>query len=204
MNQIKKYFYKIHKIIWVVINLGFVRVTGRARRAFGRVKSRARLRTASAWLRRRTAAPVNSGDESATNDGVEQCTVELERWGAWVGRRGGRALLFPFIERGRGEGKGRPGRTSMERRLSSSSITGYVTRENIEGGSNGRVERMKSSFITRYSKRSCCVSVRLRFRVRAGWGRNGCRRVGVEVAWRGAWTARGAGARGSSRLGRAR
>jgi hypothetical protein len=46
MNRIKKYFYKIHKIIWVVINLGFVRVTV-DRRVFGRVKrSRARLRTA--------------------------------------------------------------------------------------------------------------------------------------------------------------
>jgi hypothetical protein len=29
MNRIKKYFYKIHKIIWVVINLGFARATGR-------------------------------------------------------------------------------------------------------------------------------------------------------------------------------
>jgi hypothetical protein len=32
MNQIKKYFYKIHKIIWFVFNLGFVRVTGMDRR----------------------------------------------------------------------------------------------------------------------------------------------------------------------------
>jgi hypothetical protein len=45
----------------------------------------------SGELRRRTT----------TNDGVELCTGELERWGAWVGRRGERALLFPFIERGR-------------------------------------------------------------------------------------------------------
>ena len=64
MNQIKKYFYKIHKIIWVVINLGFTRATGRVRRgSTGWRKAGARLRTASAWLRRRTAGSVNSGDE---------------------------------------------------------------------------------------------------------------------------------------------
>jgi hypothetical protein len=40
---------------------------------------------------------------TATNDGVEQCNGELERWGAWVGRREERALMSPFIERRRGE-----------------------------------------------------------------------------------------------------
>jgi hypothetical protein len=64
MNQINKYFYKIHKIIWVVINLGFARATGRVRRgSTGWRKARAQLQTASAWLRRRTTAPVNSSDE---------------------------------------------------------------------------------------------------------------------------------------------
>jgi hypothetical protein len=38
MNRIKKYFYKIHKIIWVVFNLRFMRATGRVRRGFGRVE----------------------------------------------------------------------------------------------------------------------------------------------------------------------
>jgi hypothetical protein len=64
MNRIKKYFYKIHKIIWVVFNLGFVRVTTMDRRVFGRVeKSRARLRTVDG------VAPTNStgsGDERQT------------------------------------------------------------------------------------------------------------------------------------------
>ena len=40
----QKVFYKIHKIIWVVFNHGFVRATRRTRRGFGRVKGRARLR----------------------------------------------------------------------------------------------------------------------------------------------------------------
>jgi hypothetical protein len=55
------------------------------------------------------------------------------------GREDGREALLPFIER-EGRRKRRPERTSMERRLSSSSITGYVARENIEGGSNGEEE----------------------------------------------------------------
>jgi hypothetical protein len=69
------------------------------------------------------------------------------------------------------------------------------------GRGNGGGKWMKSSSITRDSKRSCGVSLRLQFRVRAGWGRNGCRRVGVEVARRGAWTARGAGRRARWRRG---
>jgi hypothetical protein len=40
----QKVFYKIHKLIWVVFNLGFVRATRRTRRGFGRVKGTARLR----------------------------------------------------------------------------------------------------------------------------------------------------------------
>jgi hypothetical protein len=69
MNRIKKCFYKIHKILWVIINLRFVRVTAMDRRVFDRVeKSRARLWTADG------VAPANStgsGDERqtpATND----------------------------------------------------------------------------------------------------------------------------------------
>jgi hypothetical protein len=90
MNRIKKYFYKIHKIIWVVINLGFVHVTAMDRRVFGQVKrSKARLWTTDGEC---VAPATNCGlrelrglrRQTATNDGVEQCTSErgeLERWG---------------------------------------------------------------------------------------------------------------------------
>jgi hypothetical protein len=37
MNRIKSIL-KIHKLIWVVFNLGFVRAMGRTRRGFGRVE----------------------------------------------------------------------------------------------------------------------------------------------------------------------
>jgi hypothetical protein len=41
-------------------------------------------------LRRTPRAPATSSElrrRTATNDGVEQCTGELERWDAWVGGR---------------------------------------------------------------------------------------------------------------------
>jgi hypothetical protein len=79
----QKVFYKINKTICVVFNLGFVRAMGRTRRGFGRVKSRARLRTANDEC---VAPATNCGlrelrRRTATNDGVEKCTGELERWG---------------------------------------------------------------------------------------------------------------------------
>jgi hypothetical protein len=68
----QKVFYKIHKIIWVVINLRFARATGRVRRGLaGWRKAGARLRTANG------VAPATNGNSG----GVEQCTGDLERWG---------------------------------------------------------------------------------------------------------------------------
>jgi hypothetical protein len=86
MNRIKKYFYKIHKIIWVVIHLGFVRVTERVLRGSAGWRREGldhERRMAIAWLRRRTAG---SGElrRQTINSGDEQCTGErgeLERWG---------------------------------------------------------------------------------------------------------------------------
>jgi hypothetical protein len=61
----QKVFYKIYKIIWVVINLGFARATGRVRR--GSAGLRAGLdygrRMARVWSDDELRAPVNSGDE---------------------------------------------------------------------------------------------------------------------------------------------
>jgi hypothetical protein len=63
-------------------------------------------------LWRTPRAPATSGElrrRTATNDGVEQCTGELERWdelglGGWE-----RELCVQFIEKGE-EREGRPGR----------------------------------------------------------------------------------------------
>jgi hypothetical protein len=86
MNRINKYFYKIHKIIWVVINLRFVRVTVMDRRVFGLVeKSRARLRTADG------VAPANS-TAPATNDKLRRRTASerVRGIGESSGREDGR------------------------------------------------------------------------------------------------------------------
>jgi hypothetical protein len=80
----KRVFYKIYKIIWVVINLGFARVTGRVRRGsagWRRAGLDYERRMASAWLRRRTAGSGELRRRTATNDGVKQYTGEVERWG---------------------------------------------------------------------------------------------------------------------------
>jgi hypothetical protein len=94
----------------------------------------------------------------------------------------------------------------------------------------GEGKRTKSNSITRDSKRSCGVSLRLRFRVRAGWGRcrarlgsggtQGAARLGfgalgarasgwsrARIAWTAGGAALGAGVErslgGSTSLGRA-
>jgi hypothetical protein len=78
----QKVFYKVYKIIRVVINLGFVRVTAMDRRVFGRVeKSRARLRTADGVAPATNCGIHEPRRRTTTNDNVEQCTGELEGWG---------------------------------------------------------------------------------------------------------------------------
>jgi hypothetical protein len=98
MNRIKSIL-KIHKLIWVVFNLGFVRVTGTARRvstgwrrAGVRSSDGGCVALATNYELRRT--PVNFGDERQP-PATSSALGELER-GASSGRgevRGSTALL---------------------------------------------------------------------------------------------------------------
>jgi hypothetical protein len=98
MNQIKKYFYKIHKIIWFVFNLGFVRVTGMDRRVS------AGWRRAWAWLRTEDGvAPANSTGSGDDELRRRTASERVRGMGESSGREDGREALLPFIERGREE-----------------------------------------------------------------------------------------------------
>jgi hypothetical protein len=142
----QKVFYKVHKIIWVVINLGFARATERVRRGsagwrragldYGRRMAIAWLwrRTAgSGELRRRTATP-------ATNDTSDE-RGELERE-ASLGRREKReSSAVPFYREQEGE-KESARETSMASGASSAiNGFGYFPRHQRGeqwGGRNGR------------------------------------------------------------------
>jgi hypothetical protein len=75
MNR-NKSILKIHKLIWVFFNLGFVRVTAMDRQVFGRVEKSRGSTSNGGWrssgelhgLRRRTA---NFGDDGCGSNGEE-------------------------------------------------------------------------------------------------------------------------------------
>jgi hypothetical protein len=135
MNRIKKYFIK-YTIIWVVINLGFARATERVRRGSAGWR-RAGLdygrRMAIVWLRRRTAGSGELWRRTATlaMNGTSDERGELEREASSGREEKGESSAAPFIERGRGEGKGRQGGNRAPACLQ------VLSMASVSGGNNG-------------------------------------------------------------------
>jgi hypothetical protein len=140
----QKVFYKVHKIIWVVINLGFARATERVRRGSAGWR-RAGLdygrRMAIAWLWRRTAGSGELRRRTATpaTNGTSDERGELEREASSGRQEKGESSAASFIERGRGEGKGCQGGHGAPTGLQ------VLLMASVTGGNNGgaRNEAMK-------------------------------------------------------------
>jgi hypothetical protein len=147
LNQ--KVFYKIYKIIRVVINLEFARATGRVRRGsagWRRAGLNYERRMASAWLRRRTAGSgelrrrtTSSGD----NDELRRRTARERVQGMRESSgRGGRERGESVRFIGEREVDGGSAKGEINGRRASSAINGfgYLRRRQWEeqwGGRNG-------------------------------------------------------------------